>query len=302
MRESRWQELSETTRKIMKDNKLRIDGSKKLIADLHNKDKFKIHYLNLIQAIDLGYVLKNVITIVKFYQSNYLSQYIIKNTNCRNAATSDFEKGYFKAKNNAVFGKVRTRRDRQTDRQADRKTDRQTDRQTDRLPIRISIFLLLLLLSNYQLMEDPRKYKQLEVVTSQKRLRKITAKPTFTGLIVLSNGVVIAKKDPTCIRFYRPLHVASTILERSKGNRPFIRSSVGPSVIIIIIIIITHYSLGHNIAFFYDAKVKMQAEGWHQRCHISDTDSFLLRYVTSTICQHASVLSLFFLFRFLHYA
>ena len=89
----------------MTENKLQINGSKKLIADLWPKT-VKIHYLNLIQAIKLGYILTDIKTIVRFYQSNYLSQYILKNTDCRNKATCNFKKAYYKSKNNAVFGKV----------------------------------------------------------------------------------------------------------------------------------------------------------------------------------------------------
>ena len=122
MRETNYEELSNYSKQIMKDNKLVIHGSKKLIADLHKKDRIKIYYLNLIQAIDLGYVLTDVFTIVKFYQTNYLSSYILKNTECRNKSTCAFERDYYKSKNNAVFGKVRTRKEW---------TDRRTDGQTD---------------------------------------------------------------------------------------------------------------------------------------------------------------------------
>ena len=204
MRETNYGELSNYSKQIMKDNKLVIHGSKKLIADLHKKDRIKIYYLNLIQAIDLGYVLTDVFTIVKFYQTNYLSSYILKNTECRNKSTCAFERDYYKSKNNAVFGKVRTRKRRKE------WTDGRTDGRIH-YDFNNSFFCI-------QLMEDPRKYRQLEVVTSNTRLRKITVQPNFDSLIVLSNGVVITKRDPSVIRFQRPLHVASTILERSKGN------------------------------------------------------------------------------------
>ena len=108
MRANKIDEISPYTKDILQKNNLKLDVTgKKLIADLHDKVCYKIHYLCLKFILEMGYVLKKVHRIVRFVQSPFLRDYVLKNTKCRNQATSDFEKSYFKLKTNSIFGKVR---------------------------------------------------------------------------------------------------------------------------------------------------------------------------------------------------
>ena len=78
MRATSEHEISAYTRKILDENKIPLGQEKKLITDLNNKIRHKIHYINLKIALELGYQLKFIHTIIKFEQSPYLRSYVGK--------------------------------------------------------------------------------------------------------------------------------------------------------------------------------------------------------------------------------
>ena len=80
--------------------------SEKLIADLHHKTRYVIHYRNLQLYMRLGLRLKKVHRAIKFSQSYWLRDYIQLNTEKRKKASNAFEKDFFKLMNNSVFGKT----------------------------------------------------------------------------------------------------------------------------------------------------------------------------------------------------
>ena len=81
-------------------------SSTKLIADLHNKTRYVVHYRNLKLYVRLGLQVTRVHRVIEFEQSQWLSKYIELNTNMRKQARNSFEKDFFKLMNNSVFGKT----------------------------------------------------------------------------------------------------------------------------------------------------------------------------------------------------
>lgn len=78
----------------------------KLLATLHDKFKYIIHYRHLKMALQKGMVLKKIHRALKFDQSPWLAPYITLNTNLRKSATNSFDKDLFKLMNNSFYGKT----------------------------------------------------------------------------------------------------------------------------------------------------------------------------------------------------
>ena len=86
--------------------KMKINGVEKLVPNLHDKKNYVIHIEALNQALKNGLVLEKVHRAIEFNQSTWLKPYIDFNTQLRTQAKNDFEKDFFKLKNNSVFGKT----------------------------------------------------------------------------------------------------------------------------------------------------------------------------------------------------
>ena len=79
---------------------------KKLLLTHEPKNHYVIHWRLLQMYMSLGVKVTNVHRAIRFSQANIFAEYIMRNTLLRAAATSDFEKDYYKLMNNALFGKT----------------------------------------------------------------------------------------------------------------------------------------------------------------------------------------------------
>ena len=86
-----------------------------LVPNLHNKDRYVLHYRNMQLYLSLGMRLTEIHRSLRFQQSPWMETFIMINTELRKNAISDFEKDLYKLMNNSVFGKtmenIRTRVD-----------------------------------------------------------------------------------------------------------------------------------------------------------------------------------------------
>ena len=86
--------------------RMEINGEEKLVPNLRDKKNYVIHIQALNQALQHGLRLDRIHRAIEFDQSPWLKTYIDFNTQLRMAATNDFEKDFFKLRNNSVFGKT----------------------------------------------------------------------------------------------------------------------------------------------------------------------------------------------------
>ena len=86
--------------------KLKIEQVKKLIPNLNNKEKYEVHHEISKQYERLGLKITKIHRGIKFYEKEWMEDYITLNTNLRTNAKNDFEKDFFKFMNNSVFGKT----------------------------------------------------------------------------------------------------------------------------------------------------------------------------------------------------
>ena len=93
----------------------KVNKVEKLICGIEHKKKYNIHIRALKQVLNRGLKFKKVHRITQLKQKVWLKRNIDMNTEPRKNAKNEFDKNFFKLKNNSVFGKtvenVRNHRD-----------------------------------------------------------------------------------------------------------------------------------------------------------------------------------------------
>jgi len=80
--------------------------TRKLVTTLLNKERYVVHYKNLLYYESKGMRVKTVHRVIQFREKNWLAEYINLNNKLRTGATTEFEKDFYKLMNNSVFGKT----------------------------------------------------------------------------------------------------------------------------------------------------------------------------------------------------
>ena len=96
--------LSDYTKLVAQNNNIKHSNIAKLVQSFNRKKKYVVHYRNLQFYIKWGMEVKKIHRVLEFNQSDWLKQYIEKNTSMRSVAKNDFEKDFYKLMNNSVFG------------------------------------------------------------------------------------------------------------------------------------------------------------------------------------------------------
>ena len=97
--------LSEDQRQMVLDFDVKTGGAK-LCLTLFDKHKYKLHYRNLKQYLNMGLRLKKVHRVLAFNQSPWIKKYIDLNTELRKKAACKAEEDLPKLMNNSFFGKT----------------------------------------------------------------------------------------------------------------------------------------------------------------------------------------------------
>ena len=95
--------------------RMKINKCIKLVCNVQDKENYPVHVLAMKQALNHGLKLTKVHSVIEFRQEAWLKPYINKNNDLRKDAQNDFQKDFFKLKNNSDFDKtmenVRNHRD-----------------------------------------------------------------------------------------------------------------------------------------------------------------------------------------------
>ena len=89
-------ELSRHTKDLYKKNKLSEKSSTRLVADVHDKERVRVHLTFLKTMMESGVEVENLYRAVYFQHSSWIKEFVLYNTMRRDQARDEFEKSFFK--------------------------------------------------------------------------------------------------------------------------------------------------------------------------------------------------------------
>jgi hypothetical protein len=81
-------------------------ASRKLLLTQYNRQHYIVHFAVLKFYLSMGLILDKVHRVIKYKQKAWLKPYIDFNSQQRALSSNDFDKAFYKLKNNALFGKT----------------------------------------------------------------------------------------------------------------------------------------------------------------------------------------------------
>ena len=85
---------------------MKVYKVKKLVCNVTDKENYSIHVVALKQALNHGLKLIRVHSVISFRQEAWLKPYIDSNTELRKNAKNEFEKDFYKLRNNSIYCKT----------------------------------------------------------------------------------------------------------------------------------------------------------------------------------------------------
>ena len=98
--------LSDYCLNIAKKYDIKVGDVAKRIPNLRNKSCYVLNYRALQLYVSLGMVVKKILKVLEFKQSDWLKSFVFFNTEKRMNAANEFEKAFFKLIINSVYGKT----------------------------------------------------------------------------------------------------------------------------------------------------------------------------------------------------
>ena len=87
-------------------DRMKVNNFKKLVCNVADKENYSVHIVELKQALNHGLKLIRVHRVVSFRQEAWLKPYIDSKTELRKDAKYEFEKDFYKLRNNSIYGKT----------------------------------------------------------------------------------------------------------------------------------------------------------------------------------------------------
>ena len=151
-------------------DRMLVNKVNKLKCSEYDKTKYSVYILALQQALKHGLILKKVHKVISFRQGAWLEPYITMNTEL-SKANNEFEKDYYKLKNNSVYVKT---------------------------------------------MENIRKYRDIHLVTNDKKRSKLVSTPNYHATKCISKNLLVMEMKKREIFMKKPVYLGQTILDISK--------------------------------------------------------------------------------------